>query len=166
MLNSFSFILQDLRSVYDDDCNVLDLDENESKIEEFDQTPLKENGLIIPRLTKKPKKSSLIIKPLSEMTKTQENEKNSLVCHICNKQSTSRSSLNEHIRVIHNGEPRKVLWKCKLCENTFHKAQQLRRHLNKAHDRDSKRFPGSKQNQKWACCLCKPKNDSFQRELP
>ena len=102
MLNSFSFILQDLRSVFDDDCNVLDLDENESKIEEFDQTPLKENGLIIPRLTKKPKKSSLIIKPLSEMTKTQENEKNSLVCHICNKQSTSRSSLNEHIRVIHN----------------------------------------------------------------
>lgn len=165
------------------------------KIEEFDPAPLKENVIIIPiipKLIKKPKKSSLVIKPLNPYQckecqkicrgpyslkehislvhdgKQNENRKeneNPLVCWICNKQSSSRSNLNEHIRVMHKGEPRKITWKCNICENSFLKSSELRLHLKKAHDRPFKKYKG-RQNKKWICYLCNPKNDTFQRELP
>ena len=83
------------------------------KIEEVEETPLKENNVIIPRIKKRTKKSTLVIEPLSEMTVAEENE-NNLACPACGKVLKNKGNLNVHIRTIHNGEARKVLWKCKI----------------------------------------------------
>ena len=85
--------MQDLRSVFEDDCNVLDLDENELKIEEVDETPLKENNVIIPRIRKRAKKSTLVIEPLSEMTAAEENETD-FSCPACGKVLKNKGNLN------------------------------------------------------------------------
>ena len=64
--------MQDTCSAFDDDCNTLDLDENDTKFADIefpnpDKSPFKkEKSLIIPILRKKPKTSTLVIKPLLE----------------------------------------------------------------------------------------------------
>ena len=129
-VNSFSFILQDTCSAFDDDYNTLDLDENEMKFPTPDETPLKrETCVIIPMIRKKPNKSTLEIKPLSEMSPIKDNEneltcpvwvikplseisptkqkETDLTCTFCNKVLRSRNNLKEHIRIKHDGESRR-----------------------------------------------------------
>ena len=132
-------------SAFDEDYYTLELDENEMKFENVesltpDETPLKDNGVIIPRIRKRPKKSSLIIKPLSEMSPTQKNEneltcpvyvinpstktnttegnENDLTCSVCGKVSASKHLLREHIRTRHKGERKR--------EGVTHRPQRKR----------------------------------------
>lgn len=73
--------------------------------------------------------------------------KKDLTCPICNSTYRSESSLSQHVRFVHNKEPKKFI--CNICGHTLRKSHLLREHMNKhigtkpyecPHDGCEKRF--------------------------
>lgn len=56
------------------------------------------------------------------------NGKSELGCHVCKKQFSSKSCLNRHIRIIHEGEKP---YKCDECGERFSERVTLRKHMTK-----------------------------------
>ena len=51
-------------------------------------------------------------------------------CHICNKQINSRASLQNHIKVVHEGLR---VHECKYCNKLFGKKDNLKVHMTSCH---------------------------------